>query len=224
MIIDHTDNRYRLKRRSMGGGKHNGAYYYSRELTERIIPRVETDRSWVTLNLPPDGCVDHAIVFIHNNLAPQRYDWLSQYDDLVLVCGVPATVEKVKHLGHAIYLPLSVDVDFVKKFRRPEGERHGTAYVGRKAKLQYSTVALPRDVDYIHGLNRRELLEAMSKYEKVYAVGRTAIEAKILGCEVLPFDARYPDPSLWRVVDSTEAAGMLQKELDKIDKKRSDTE
>jgi hypothetical protein len=63
-----------------------------------------------------------------------------------------------------------------------------------------------------------ELLREMAKYRRVYAVGRTAIEAKILGCEVLPYDQRFPDPSIWKVLDSMDAAKMLQRLIDKIDK------
>ena len=57
----------------------------------------------------------------------------------------------------------------------------------------------------------------MAEYRRVYAVGRCAIEAKCLGCEVLPFDPRYPDPELWQVLDNKDAAAILQKELEKID-------
>ena len=58
----------------------------------------------------------------------------------------------------------------------------------------------------------------MAEYEQIYAVGRTAIEAKILGCEVLPYDVRYPDPRMWKVIDNKDAAKLLQKKLDVIDR------
>lgn len=44
------------------------------------------------------------------------------------------------------------------------------------------------------------------------------IEAKILDCEVLPYDPRFPDPSIWKVLDSMDAVKMLQGLIDKIDK------
>ena len=72
-------------------------------------------------------------------------------------------------------------------------------------------------VDHLEDMNRSKLLEAMAEYKRVYAVGRCAIEAKCLGCEILPFDPRYPDPDLWQVLDNRDAAKLLQKELDKID-------
>ena len=39
--------------------------------------------------------------------------------------------------------------------------------------------------------------------------GRTAIQAKILGCEIGVHDTRYPDPSIWKIVDNKEAAKMV---------------
>ena len=59
----------------------------------------------------------------------------------------------------------------------------------------------------------------MALYKRVYAVGRCALEAKILGCEILPYDSRYPDPSVWVVLDNSEVIPMLQKELDKLEVK-----
>ena len=99
VIIDHNNAVYQAKRDSIGDGRYNGAYYYSEEIVSKIIPNVDTDRNWVTVNVPGVGA-DHAIVFIHNNKKPQNYEWLSQYKDLILVCGVPQTVPKVEHLGN----------------------------------------------------------------------------------------------------------------------------
>ena len=66
-------------------------------------------------------------------------------------------------------------------------------------------------------MKRQDMLPIMARYRRAYAVGRTAIEARILGCDVLPYDPRFPDPSVWKVVDNREAAAMLQKILDGID-------
>lgn len=212
MIIDHTHPAYTSKWTGSGTNRWNGAYYYSREIVKNIIPEVETDRNWITINVPGQGC-DHAIVFIHNNLNPENYDWLKAYDDLVLVCGVPETVPKVKHLGKAVYLPLSIDVEEVMRFA--SGKTRDTAYVGRPSKR--FGVEFPAGTDFIDGMPRNALLSAMAHYRRVYAVGRTAIEARALGCEILPYDPRFPDPERWKVVDSKEAAAMLQKILDEID-------
>lgn len=215
MIIDHTHPEYLRKWRNAGLNQFNGAYYYSKEIVENIIPNVETDRNWITVNVKGVG-LNHAIVFIHNNLHPENYEWLRfyGYKDLVLVCGIPETCEKVAHLGKAIYLPISVDVEYVKQFRVEEKTK-GSAFVGRPAKKKYGK--LPDGIDYLEGLPRDELLRAMAEYKNVYAVGRCAIEAKILGCKLKAYDNRFPKVSRWKVLDNLKAAKLLQEELDRID-------
>lgn len=220
MIINHDHVRYRRKWHKAGANRYNGAFYYSKEICRNIIPNVKTGRNWVTINIQGAGC-DHAIVFIHNNLHPEHYDWLKRYKDLVLVCGVPETCDKVSHLGTAIYLPLSVDVDYVKQFRADEKVKGSVCFAGRKAKTGYGQ--LPDDIDYLYGMKRQDMLPKMAKYEKVYAVGRCAIEAKILGCEILPYDDRFPDVDRWQVLDNKEAAKILQEELWWIDGNSEET-
>lgn len=210
MIINHNSKEYKAKHHE------NGAFYYSREICERIIPYIVTDRNWVTIRAG-ERCEDHSIVFIHNNNHPHLYDYLARYRDLVLVCGVPSTMHKVAHLGTPIYLPLSVDVEYVKKFKKEK--TRDTAYVGRREKRQ--AYLFSNDVEYIENLKRDELLSKMAEYREIFAVGRTAIEGKILGCEVLPFDKRYPNPDMWQVRDSSEVISMLQNQLDLIDRKET---
>ena len=215
MIIDHTNERWRIRWRNLFQNKYNGAYYYSQEIVRNIIPNVETNRTWITVNVPEVNA-NHSIIFIHHNLNAARYEWLRRFNDVVLVCGVPETCEMVKHLGKAIYLPLSVDLQELEKYRTEKTRE--AAYVGRANKLKYQGVSLPEDVDIIAGLERPKLLTEMAKYRKVYAVGRTALEAKALGAEILPYDPRFPDPSIWKVLDNREAAKILQTKLDEIDK------
>ena len=68
-------------------------------------------------------------------------------------------------------------------------------------------------------MKRPQLLAAMAEYKQIYAVGRTAIEARALGCTIKAYDERFPDPRRWKVVDNKDAAKMLQKQLDRIDKR-----
>ena len=217
MIINHEHRLYRQKWRSAGLNKYNGAFYYSKEICKNIIPNVKTGRSWITVNLPGIGC-DHSIIFIHNNKKPENYDWIKDagYKDVILVCGIPETVEKVSHIGRAVYLPLSVDVEYVKQFKLPKEQRHGSAFVGRPAKR--IGVNLPDGIDIIEGVKRQQMLPTMAKYEYVYAVGRTAIEAKILGCKLKAYDPRFPKVSMWKPYDNKDAAAMLQEILNDTDK------
>lgn len=217
MIINHENREYRRRWNLAGDDKYNGAYYYSREICKNIIPNIDTNRHWVTVNVQ-GMCYDHSIVFIHNNLYPELYDWLADFDDLVLVCGVPETCEKVAHLGKAIYLPLSIDTKYVKSFRvQPYEHMKLNAFAGRAEKAKKYYAKLPEGIDYLAGLPRPELLQSMARYKNIYAVGRTAIEAKCLGCKIKAYDERFPKVSMWKVVDNLEAAEMLQKMLDEID-------
>ena len=211
MIISHNHPKYagRYQNRRLI----NGAYFYSQEIVKEFIPNIKTDRNWITLNIEGVGC-DHSIVFIHNNLRPELYDWLSEYKDLILVCGIPETCEKVAHLGKAIYLPLSVKVAQIEKYKAKK--TRDTCYVGRHIKREgYS---FPEGTAFLEDVSRVTLLKNMARFRKVYAVGRTAIEAKILDCEVLPFDKRFPNPDIWQVLDSSEAVSILQKKLDEIER------
>ena len=212
MIIDYQHPAYQMKWRAMYGsvGKYNGAYYYSKEIREFIIPNIKTDRNWITINLPGFGA-DHSIVFIHNNLNPYRYDWLRDYHDLILVVGVPETASKVAHLGKTIYLPLPIDKANVAQYKCEKDKE--VCYAGRGKKFIGKKV----EGDPICDLPREVMLNRMAHYKKCYAVGRTAIEAKILGCEILPYDPRFPDPSVWKVFSYDDAVKYLQEKLDEID-------
>lgn len=212
MIIDHTHPLYHEKWAKIGVNRFNGAYYYSKEIVSNIAPIVTTTRNWMTINIPGLG-LNHSIVFVHNNQHPEHYDWLRQYRDLVIVCGVPETVEKMKHLGKAIYLPLSVDVEEVLQYKCEKTKN--AAFAGRPPKR--SGIVLPDNVDILEGMPREYLLKEMAQYKTIYAVGRTAIEAKVLGCRLRKYDPRYPNTSLWKVLDNKDAAKKLQKMLDEID-------
>ena len=216
MIINHNHERFMRafqdpRRRH---NKYNGAYYYSQEICKYFIPNIKTTRNWLTIDWTGEKPFDHAIAFVHHNINIHWYkEWAGL--DVVLVCGMPETVPKVAPFGKAIYLPLSVDVEYVKRFKVEKTK--DTCFVGRREKRNSS---VPRNVDFLEGLPRPLLLKELAQYRRAYAVDRCAIEAKILGCEVLPYGYGYGvvhSPDFWRVVDSREAAEILQKRLDEID-------
>lgn len=208
--IDHNHPTYQAKR--MSGARYNGAYYYSIEIVDNIIPLVETNRPWVTVNI--GRSFDNAIYFIHNNVHPEHYKFLKDYKNQILICGVPETCEKVREYGTPVYLPLSIDTEYIKRFR-VEKIPGTTIYAGRKTKLQYGSI--PDHVKCVYGLPRKELLRAMAPCENVYAVGRCALEAKALVCNILPYDSRFPNPGFWQVVDNREAGRALNEVIKAID-------
>lgn len=220
MIIDHTHPLYVKKRNSMSkDGKYNGAYYYSREIVKNIIPHVKTDRNWITIRLPEMKVhPGHSIIFIHNNRNPNYYRYLKDYKDCLLICSLKSTADNLQFYGRTIYLPLSIDVKTVEKYK----VKHKTkdiAYAGRTLKLNYMNNRVPKDTPVLSGMPQSKLLQEMAKYKTIYASGRTAMQAKVLGCEVLPHETNFPDSKFWKVLDNKDAAIILQDKLRIIDGK-----
>ena len=132
------------------------------------------------------------------------------------MCSLPQTAENLSFYGKTIYLPLSVDVESVKKYK-VKNKTKEIAYAGRKLKLNYMNNRVPKDTEVLSGMPQSQLLKEMAKYKKIYASGRTAIQAKILGCEVLPHETNFPDSRFWKILDNKEAAKMLQDKINIID-------
>lgn len=223
IIVSHETPEYVEKRNSLLFGKNNGAYWYSREICENIAPKVKTSRPWVTLNLKGQAA-DHAIVFIHRNTEHEaNLGWLREYKDLVLVVSSHVTERWANESmpeAKCLFLPLSVDTAYVKQFMA-EKKNRDTCYAGNRWFFQAENICrnVPYGTPKFTNLEREELLQAIAPYKKCYAIGRTALEAKILGCQILPFDDRYPNPEFWQVYDNAEAAIMLQDMLNEIDHK-----
>ena len=212
MIIDHTNRFYT-------NILPNGALIYSMNIVKNIIPKVKTKRNWVTIDCKQ--CMDNSIVFIHSNVDFDRYEYLRKYKNLVLVASQNYTVQELRKrkLGdYVIYLPLSVDTKELRKYKNLKPHyRGGTCYAGRPDKPYVEGLRLNRDIDMLCGLTHPDMLTRLNNYQYCYAVGITAIEAKFMGCTLLPFDRRYPDVKVWKILNPSDAAKMLQKKLDKID-------
>lgn len=206
MIISHKNKEYELP-------CENGAHIYSQLICKYFVPNIITNRNWITINC--GKAVDNSIVFIHSNLnTEKKYAYLKDYKNLILVCSQKSTCKAVENLGKTIYLPLSIDLDYIKSFRCNTKDRQ-CCYAGRKGKCGMDS--LPKHIDYLYNISHEELLRRMAHYLYVYAVGLTALEAKALGCNVLPYDQRFPDPGVWIVRDTKQMIPILQKELDKIE-------
>ena len=213
MLIDHTHQEYIKKRAKQGYGKYNGAYYYSKDIVKHIIPNIKTDRNWVTVRLEDVPVPEHSIVFIHNNRNPNYYEYLRKVKDVICICSTPRTLENMVFYGTPIYLPLSVDVASVEKYKRKIKDKD-TAFAGRRLKMNNM---IPQTADILTDMPQTELIKQMAHYKTIYAVGRTAIQAKILGCELKPYDNMYPDVNVWKVLDCKDAVTLLQQKLDEID-------
>lgn len=221
MNITHEHPEYKKLRSKLGSAKNNGCWYYSREIVSNIMPNVKTDREWNTVGRELSGMHDGMIVFLHDNATPWHYNWMKEYNDLVLVCSSQYTADSVKYWGHIVLLPMSIDTEYVKKFR-VKNKTRGTCFVGNKwVKLNIrhitSDTHVPNGVDVLSSLPRTKLLKKLAKYEKAFAIDRCAQEAIVLGCELLEMETRYHCDEVGRVLDNRDAAKILQAELDKID-------
>ena len=224
-IIDTTDPNYIAYCKVYhhnGRGAHNGAYYYSKEIVRNIIPNVETNRPWDTLGMKFMCSSDHSIVFLHHCINWEKvYHWLRKYKDQVLVCSTMPTYEwaKTVETAHPVFLPLSIDVEEVKKYKTKKTKR--ACYAGNRWAFKRidEDKNIPSYVDFpLPNLPREEMLKFIAPYREIYAIGRCALEGLALGCKIKPFYHVYPDPSYWKLLSNQDAAILLQKELDKIDK------
>lgn len=220
IIIGVNNSNYLAYRKAFPEGRYNGAYYYAKEIEENIIPLVKTDRNWDCLGMKVTPHYNHSIIFLHHNLNfASTYKWVNRRKDVILVASSWVTYAAAQDAGYrVIYLPLSVDVDYVKQFKTPKTKR--ACYAGNRWSFKKKDLAemVPDYVDYPErNLPREELLKFIAPYKECYAIGRCAIEAKILGCKIKVCDSRYLDPGYWGVVDNKDAAEILQRELDKID-------
>ena len=208
---------FKAKRKAMAPkSRNNGCYYYAKEIEKFIIPAVETKRSWNSLTINECGAEDGMICFIHNNATPWAYRWLEKYDDLILVCSNQNTIPFVQHLGKTIYLPLSVDTEYVAKFKADKIPG-SIAMVGNTWTSEMLRTRIDPAAERLgRGMARTTLLKELAKREKVYAVGRCAIEALVLGCELLPTETRTTSNQYTEILDSRDAAKILQTKLKEI--------
>lgn len=219
-IIGVDNLQYRSYRKAFSLGRHNGAYYYAKEIEKNIIPLVKTDRNWDCLGMKFTNHFDHSVVFLHHNLNfSTTYKWLNRYNDAVLVASSWATYAAAQDAGHkVIYVPLSIDVGFVEQFKTKKTKQ--ACYAGNRWKFKLDDLKkyIPDGVDFPpDDLPREELLRFIAPYHECYCIGRCALEARVLGCEIKVCDSRYPDPTYWEVLDNKDSAKILQRELDKVD-------
>ena len=197
-------------------GVNNGAFWYSKELLENIVPKIKTDRGWCLINVD-NQCEDRMIVFIHNNAHPESYYWLANYKDLILVCSQLKTLKTMIEMFpkfHCILLPLSIDTEYVKKFK-VKRKTKDTALLGRLVKCPKDIMENDKIVKLGNG-SRDDLLKQVAKFKNVYAIGRCALEAKCLGCKVTSHKGEYKGVD-FKLLDNSEVIPILQKRLNEID-------
>lgn len=221
MIIDHNHPEYKAIRDYANGfqGQYNGCWYYSHEIVDNIIPNVKTKRGWNTVGRELTGMCDGMIVFLHDNATPFNYGWLRKYNDLVLVCSSNYTRQAVCYSGHAVFLPMSIDTEYVKQFRVKKKTKD-TCFVGNwwvREQMTNPSALVADKVDFLSNIPREKLLKEVAKYKRAYAIDRCALECLTLGLELLELPTRYHCENVGNVVDNRDAAKMLQQILNSID-------
>ena len=115
---------------------------------------------------------------------------------------------------HSIFIPLSIDTEYVSKFKAKRKTKE-ICYFGRQEKCPESIMKNDK-IDKIYGNNREDLLKQVAKYKSCYAIGRCALEAKCLGCKVIPHEGEYEDVE-FPLYDNKEIISELQRLLNEID-------
>lgn len=188
MIVYGTQTpRFTLWRDKQTHGKENGAYYYSKEIEDNILPELGFDMFFVTAGAAiytPRELPDGTIVICHDNRSTKQSYGKLFGKGMIWVCSKHSTVKTLEGYGEkAVYVPLSIDTEYVKQFKRKKTK--DTAYVGNAwaFKREYLN-SLPIDIEQLSGMPRVKLLKEMAKYKRVLAEGRVYLEAMILGCKV----------------------------------------
>lgn len=182
------------------GNTNNGAHHYAREIEDIILPELELTNSIVTAGAglyKPHEIPDGSIILCHNNKTPGKSYRALFRKNMLWVCSKESTVEKMEAFRErAVYIPLSIDTQYVAQFKTEKTRE--IAFVGNPWGFKREYLAsLPKHIDQLNGLSRKELLMEMAKYKKVIAEGRCLMEAQVLGCEGEIPD--YNDPSLGTV-------------------------
>ena len=193
MKVIGTDNpKYQEWLRTVGT-KINGAYLYAKEIEQNILPHIESDDTINTVAIilyAPDGIPDESVVVAHDN-----FETVTRYrayfgKRIRWICSMESTRDKLLAEGEfARYIPLSVDFDYIDKFKK-RTKTADTAFFGNLWLFKQKSVnkLIEQGVVVYGSMPREQALSEIAKFKKVYAEGRCAIEAQRLGAKVLPID------------------------------------
>lgn len=188
MIVYGTSSRkFTNWRNGKTSGKENGAYYYSKEIEDNILPEIKADVLIVTAGAAlyaarelPNGC----IVVCHDNRSTKESYGRLFGKNIIWVCSKQSTVDTLEGYGErAVYIPLSIDTKYVKKFKCKKTK--DTAYVGNAWAFKRDYLnSLPANIEQLSNMSRETLLKEMAQYKNVIGEGRVYLEAMVLGCKV----------------------------------------
>lgn len=169
-------------------GKNNGAFWYSKEIEEIILPELSHLNLFVVTAgatlLNSKNIPDGAVVICHDNRTT-----VSSYRKLfrkgvLWVCSKHSTVATLEKAGEkAIYIPLSIDTQYVAQYKQKKKTKD-TAFVGNAWAFKKDYLAsLPENIVQLSDMERVDLIREMAKFKNVIAEGRCLMEAQVLGCK-----------------------------------------
>ena len=98
MIFNHECKPFKAIEKLLADKKIQNESVY---LSTQIIPKIKTDRSWVTINLSP-LCEDKAIVFVNSS----NITYLKNYKDLILIYKDDTRKKELEQYGKVIILDI----------------------------------------------------------------------------------------------------------------------
>lgn len=224
LILGTKSPVYRHWRDRQSHGKENGAYYYSKEIEENILPELNLDMFFVTAGAAlytPRQLPDGAIVICHDNRSTRQSYGSLFGKGIIWVCSKHSTVETLEGYGEkAVYVPLSIDTEYIKQFKRKKTK--DIAYVGNAwdFKREYLN-NLPSDIEQLSGMARVKLLEEMAKYKRVIAEGRCLMEAQVLGSKTEVPKYEHAEAVYVEALDNREAVKYWREALEPIAEEQS---
>jgi len=185
-VVGTNTKRFKSWYSQQGIKRNNGSYWYARELEDIILPEVDLHLFIVTAGASlykPYEVPDGAAIVCHDNRTSKKSYGRFFNKNILWVCSKHSTVENMQSYGErAAYVPLSIDTQYVKQFKRKKTK--DIAYVGNAWAFKKDYLdSLPKDVVQLSDLERDALLREMAKYKRVIAEGRCLMEAQVLGAK-----------------------------------------
>lgn len=206
-IVGTKSDRYHNWYSRQGMSRNNGAYWYAKEIEDIILPSLNNLNLWI--NTVGSGFYqarevpDRAVIVCHDNIRTLK-SYMKFFGKKILwVCSKQSSATLLSSKGeNAIYIPLSIDVEYVEQFKRKRRTKD-IAYVGNAwgFKKEYLS-SLPSNIVQLNGMDRDDLLKEMSKYRTIIAEGRCLMEAKVLGAKTELPTHGYGDIVDREVIDS----------------------
>ncbi len=220
IFVDRNDVNYRALYNQLGNGKYNGLYYYADTIEKYIIPQVKTDRPWNTIGLKACGGTDNMILFVHNNITPEKdYTWVKRFDNVICVSNTKRSAEAASRVAYSIYLPPNINVKETRAFGKGIKKDQDTCFAGNPWPKYRAEIDkyVPAWVHRFGPMPREEFLPIVAHYKNAYAIGVTAVECRALGCNILKRSDEF-DPEEFPLFDCGDAAKCLQIAIEAVTK------